>query len=375
MQEIEQLYSKYFCMPDNIDNVYHRKYTINGQYMAPKIPMTPDMSQTEMVIRHAMGMSKNGEIYFDATNVPVNAIESVLLNIPKIKDENLKKRILHYFRLYGNEINRLIHSHGDIILNAVANVAISQKIATSHDYACCVRNTRTGTEKSRILINDLINQAKIDIKIEKEQNIPDAHQIKKICDNVITCTYFLPAKTREILSKEFDFNEILRGGDYIGNFEKTIEIEHADAAELQEKIEAFSGIIGDYDDTKSANEDLRNQVKKLQEEKSALEQKLQLYREIALDYNNMLNTWDGLVAENFQLSKENKQLTAANTSMEKGHKDLLKENTQIKAENEKLKTTLANLHKMAKKMAASLFSRGVNRYKAYVRGVFDGLEK
>lgn len=351
-QSVEQLYAKYFCMPENIDAVYHRKSAVAKFKMAPAIYQPNDASDLEMQIRYAMKMNKGGELWIYRHEYSLQCMETVLMNLPKIQDVQLKKRVLHFFRLFAYDLNSKVYDDGEEVLNLVASVAIVNKLANAHDYACRIRHV-ADAEAKKSLINDLISQAKFDIKTEMAQPTPDVRQIRLICDAVINNTYSLPRATHDLLVKEFDADKIIQGGDYVGNFEKTIEIQHADAAELQNKIDACGNIITDYKKTKQQNQALIQEKEKLEQKNNELQKKLDKYYQKVLDYETMRQTV-------INLQSENKRLESLNT-------DLTDKNITWVAR-------LKEIREKAKEVKASLFSRNVNKYKQRIEFLTSGLE-
>jgi len=351
-QSVEQLYAKYFCMPENIDTVYHRKSAVAKFKMAPDIYLPNDASDLEMQIRYAMKMDKAGELWIYRNEYSLQFMEMVLMNLPKIQDVQLKKRVLHFFRLFAYDLNSKVYNDGEEVLNLVAGIAIVNNLANSHDYACRIRHVKDAETKKN-LINDLIAQAKLDIKAEMAQPTPDAKQIQLICEAVVNNTYSLPRETHDILVKEFDANKIIQGGDYIGNFEKTIEIQHAEATELQNKINACGNIITDYEKTKQQNQNLTQEKAKLEQQNKELQKKLDKYYQKVLDYDNMRQTVINLQSENKRLEDLNTELTDKNITWV---------------------ARLKEIREYAKVVKASLFSRKVNKCKQRIDTLTSGLE-
>lgn len=351
-QSVEQLYAKYFCMPENIDAVYHRKSVVAKFKMAPAVYLPNDVSDLEMQIRHAMKMDKRGELWIYRHEYSLQFMEMVLMNLPKIQDVQLKKRVLHFFRLFAYDLNSKVYNDGEEVLNLVAGIAIVNNLANSHDYACRIRHVKDAETKKN-LINDLIAQAKLDIKAEMAQPTPDAKQIRLICEAVINNTYSLPRETHDLLVKEFDANKIIQGGDYIGNFEQTIEIQHADATELQNKIDACGNIITDYEKTKQQNQALIQEKQELEQKNKELQKKLDKYYQKVLDYDNMRQTVINLQSENKRLENLNTELTDKNITWV---------------------ARLKEIREKAKEVKASLFSRNVNKCKQRIDTLTSGLE-
>ncbi|MCQ2571685.1 MAG: hypothetical protein MJ165_01665 [Alphaproteobacteria bacterium] len=343
-QSVEQLYAKYFCMPDDIDSVYHRKSAVAQSKMAPKIRLPDNASDLEIRIRNAMKMDKLGELWIYRNEYSLQAMETVLMNLPEIQDVKLKKRVLHFFRLFAYDLNRKVKNDGEKVLNLVASFAIINNLANTHDYACRIRHVKDD-ETKRKLINDLISQAKLDIKAEKA----DAEQIQLICEAVVKNTYSLPRATHDILVKEFDANKIIQGGNYTGNFEETIEIQHAEATELQNKIEACGKIITDYEKTKQQNQKLALEKANLEQQNEELQKKL----EKVSDYDDMRQTVINLQSENKRLE------------------DL---NIKLKDKNITWVARLIEIREKAKDVKASLFSRKVNKCKQRIDTLTSGLE-
>ena len=116
-QSVEQLYAKYFCMPENIDAVYHRKSAVAKFKMAAAIYLPNDASDLEMQIRYAMKMDKHGELWIYRNEYSLQFMEMVLMNLPKIQDVQLKKHVLHFFRLFAYDLNSKVYNDGEEVLN------------------------------------------------------------------------------------------------------------------------------------------------------------------------------------------------------------------------------------------------------------------
>jgi ADP-glucose pyrophosphorylase len=183
-----------------------------------------------------------------------------LANLPKLQNTQLKKAVLFSLRRYSHNVGdttreiEFLGKKADKVRLMVARAAIANKLGTTEDFYVMGTNYVFTKE----LLNDLIAQAKEDIKAEMATNVPSFMEIKHICACVYNAAQDskVPEKTLNILSQEFNEDKIIAGGDHIAKFETTIEVDHAQAE--KDKIKAAWADVNAKE-----NKELRKEVETL----------------------------------------------------------------------------------------------------------------
>ena len=273
---LDELYIKYFGN-DNVSGFCHR---INASTML-KLPVVPAAqadynNETEKMLRKALKLSdtgkkdeKNqGELSYDH----MHYIYSLLANLPKLTNENLKKTVLFYFRNYKvNEATErdlkliILSERRDNLHLMVARAAVANKLATSYDYYNLIMENGSRQNK---YINDLIAQAKLDIKAEMATYTPNYTEIETICRHVKVAAKKVgwEQKTLNMLDEEFNPELIIAGGDYFPKFEQTIETKRADLDKLETKAAWADKLDKENIKLRAENNLLHENMKKIQEE-------------------------------------------------------------------------------------------------------------
>lgn len=243
---LEQIYMKYFSNLDKIDAVYHRT---SGNYNSTSFTRVVSRAEAnlqdevERMIRKALFLTEDGyknNKGQDLQDEQLLFIRSLLANLPKLQNVQLKKAVLFSLRRYSHNVGDTtreiegLERKADKVRLMVARAAIANKLGTTDDFYVMGTNYVFTKE----LLNDLIAQAKEDIKAEMATNVPSFMEIKHICACVYNAAQDskVPEKTLNILSQEFNEDKIIAGGDHIAKFETTIEVDHAQAE--KDKIKA-----------------------------------------------------------------------------------------------------------------------------------------
>lgn len=278
---LDELYIKYFCIGfignNTISGIYHR--TVAGEKL--QLPVVPAEqadynNETEKMLRKALNLSdtgkkdeKNqGELSYDH----MRYIYSLLANLPKLTDENLKKTVLFYFRNYKvNEATErelklnILSERRDNLYLMVARAAVANKLATSYDYYNLIMGNDSKQNK---YINDLIAQAKLDIKAEMATYTPNYTEIETICRHVKVAAKKVgwEQKTLNMLDEEFNPAVIIAGGEHFPKFEQTIETKRADLDKLEAKAAWADKLDKENTELKLENRTLHTNMKKIEDE-------------------------------------------------------------------------------------------------------------
>lgn len=272
---LDELYIKYFGN-DNISGFYHR---INANVML-KLPVVPAAqadynNEAEKMLRKALNLSdtgkkdekKQGELSYDH----MHYIYSLLANLHKLTDENLKKTVLFYFRNYKiNEMTErelkltILSERRDNLHLMVARAAVANKLATSYDYYNLIMENDSRQNK---YINDLIAQAKLDIKAEMATYTPNYTEIETICRHVKVAAKKVgwELETLNMLDEEFNPELIIAGGDYFPKFEQTIETKRADLDKLETKAAWADKLDKENVKLRAENNLLRENITKIED--------------------------------------------------------------------------------------------------------------
>ena len=313
-------YAMYFSLPvlesKSIDSIYHLKTALNAWNIAEHIGIDPkNITDTERTIRKAICMTSFGIVHFYPDEFDKGAFESVIADLPNLNDD-LKKRVLFFFRNYGNVLSNLKDPLSDEILLTVSRAAIVNKVANTYDYVYYIRHAHTSPEIHDHLINDLFHQAKLDIAMEMKHS-HKLENVQKICQNVLNCVKNWPEATYSIVADEFNPEKIMMEKDYSGNFKDICpEIDHAKMTVLEQQVKEYEKLYGDY---RNFHED---------------------------------NVW--LKGENERLKQEN---------------------AELERDNRILKEALNNAKNKAANMKAGLFSFGVKKYQKYIKNIVTNTVK
>jgi hypothetical protein len=278
---LDELYIKYFSVGfignNTISGIYHR--TVADEKL--QLPVVPAAqadynNETEKMLRKALKLSdagkkdeKNqGELSYDH----MHYIYSLLANLPKLTEENLKKTVLFYFRNYKvNEaterdlkLNDLSERRDNLHL-MVARAAVANKLATSYDYYNLIMENGSRQNK---YINDLIAQAKLDIKAEMATYTPNYTEIETICRHVKVAAKKVgwELETLNMLDEEFNPELIIAGGEHFPKFEKTIETKRADLDKLETKAAWADKLDKENIKLRAENNALHTNMKKIEDE-------------------------------------------------------------------------------------------------------------
>ena len=307
-------YAMYFSLPllesKSIDSIYHLKTAFKAWTITEHIGLVPkNIPDKERTIRKAICMTSFGIVHFYQDEFNKDAFKSVLQDLPGL-DNDLKKRVLFFFRNYANVLHDLKSPLADYIFLTVARTAIINNVANTYDYLYYIRHVHTTPEVNERLINDLIHQARLDISMEMKY-LHKLENVAKICQNVLDCVKNWPETTYSIVKAEFNPENIMMEKDYTGNFKSICpEIDHAKMTALEQQVTEYEKLYGDY---RNFHED---------------------------------NVW---------LKGENERLKQENANLER--------------DNRVLKAALKNAKNEAATMKSGLFSVGVKKYKKYIKNI------
>lgn len=278
---LDELYIKYFSIGfignNTISGIYHK----SNKSIMLKLPVVPAEqadynNEAEKMLRKALKLSdagqkdekKQDELSYDH----MHYIYSLLANLPKLTEENLKKTVLFYFRNYKvNEATErelklnILSERRDNLDLMVARAAVANKLATSYDYYNLIM---ANDSKQNKYINDLIAQAKLDIKAEMATYAPNYTEIETICRHVKVAAKKVgwELETLNMLDEEFNPELIIAGGDYFPKFEKTIETKRADIDKLETKAAWADKLDKENIKLRAEINALHENMKKIQEE-------------------------------------------------------------------------------------------------------------
>ena len=273
---LDELYIKYFGN-DNISGIYH-KSNKNTMLKLPVVPaeQADYNNETEKMLRKALKLSdagkKDEKKQDELSYSHMHYIYSLLANLPKLTNENLKKTVLFYFRNYKvNEATELelkliiLSERRDNLDLMVARAAVANKLATSYDYYNLIMENDSKQNK---YINDLIAQAKLDIKAEMATYTPNYTEIETICRNVKVAAKKVgwEQKTLNMLDEEFNPELIIAGGEHFPKFEQTIETKRADLDKLETKAAWADKLDKENTELKLENRTLHTNMKKIEDE-------------------------------------------------------------------------------------------------------------
>lgn len=213
---LQESYSMYFTLPmlngKPLDTVYHKKTAFNAAVAAPCIPRDRhNTNPIEKNIRDAIGMTSEGYVRMNPDNIPHSTIVAIFNDLPKMNDD-LRKRILFYFRNYGNVLHNLRYAQEDAVFDLVAKTAIKYNMANSYDYAYCIKHDKDVDSVHYMnLVTGLIYQAKADIETEMRYS-KNQQEIENICNNVIKSTKKFPAPMQLVLLNTFNPEKIMKTG-------------------------------------------------------------------------------------------------------------------------------------------------------------------
>lgn len=229
ISELEKIYNKYFRDLDQIDAIYHRMGGCAPTFIA-NVSEKSSGTAIESMVRDALNYGCVEDSDYTLFLSRFSKIRSMLANLIKLQNIQLKKVVLFWFRRYASNVRQL-EGHLDL---AVANAAIANGLGTSKDYETLISFSGYSSKK---YLNDLIAQAKLDIKAEMANDVPSFWEIEQICRYVNVCAkqYKVPSETLALLNNEFNPEKIIAGGEHVSKFEKTIEVDHAGAEACKER--------------------------------------------------------------------------------------------------------------------------------------------
>ncbi|MBO7053672.1 MAG: hypothetical protein J6W27_04540 [Alphaproteobacteria bacterium] len=213
---LQESYSMYFTLPalkgNPVDFFYHKKTAFNAAVAAPCIPRDRhNTNPIEQNIRNAIGMTSEGYVRMNPENIPHSTIVTVFNDLPQMS-EDLKKRILFYFRNYGNVLHNLRYTQEDEVFDLVSKTAIKYNMANSYDYAYYIKHNKDiDSTNYMTLVTSLIYQAKADIETEMKY-FKNPQEVENICNNVIKSTKQLPASMQLVLLNTFNPENIMKTG-------------------------------------------------------------------------------------------------------------------------------------------------------------------
>lgn len=213
---LQESYSMYFTLPmlndRPLDTVYHKKTAFNAAVAAPCIPRDRNnKNPIEQNIRDAIGMTSEGYVRMNPDNIPHSTIVAIFNDLPQMNDD-LRKRILFYFRNYGNVLHNLRYAQEDAVFDLVSKTAIKYNMANSYDYAYYIKHNKDiDSTNYMTLVTSLIYQAKADIETEMRY-FKNPQEVENICNNVIKSTKQLPASMQLVLLNTFNPENIMKTG-------------------------------------------------------------------------------------------------------------------------------------------------------------------